>query len=45
MSIPNNSSDARDFNEWLDHCPLRWRRIEINEDEVTYVFSLPVESD
>ena len=40
--IPNTTTGHIDFNDWLEHCPLRWQRVLLDEDEVTYVFTLPL---
>ena len=30
-----------DFNDWLDHCPVQWFRLELDSDKVVYSFILP----
>jgi hypothetical protein len=41
MTIPNTPTADIDFNDWLEQCPLQWFRLELTDETVTYVFTLP----
>ena len=34
----NNEKMKEEFYDWLDDCPVQWRRGEVNQDSISYTF-------